>query len=127
MLSTTRMTTILPVKDMERARNFYENSLGLSSKGMKDDGGCILSSGDGSDIELMVRPESDTSDHTSVSFEVADLDSEMNALEGHGVTFEDYDLPGLKTEGHVATSAHEKCAWFTDTEGNILCIHQNLT
>lgn len=127
MLSITRMTTILPVKDMDRARNFYENSLGLRAKGMHDDGGCLLSSGDGSAIELLVRPDSDTSDHTSVSFEVADLASEMKALEDHGVRFEDYDLPGLKTEGHVATSAHEKCAWFMDTEGNILCIHQNLT
>lgn len=127
MLSTTKMTTILPVKDMDRARNFYENSLGLSSKGMQDDGGYLLSSGDGSGIELMVKPDSDTSDHTSVTFEVPDLDSEMKALEERGVRFEDYDLPGLKTEGHVASSAHEKCAWFTDTEGNILCIHQNLT
>jgi len=126
MLSTTRMTTILPVKDMERARNFYENSLGLSAQGMKDDGGCLISNGDGAAIELIVRPEADTSDHTSVSFEVPDLDSEIKALEGRGVTFEDYDLPGLKTEGHVATSPHEKCAWFTDTEGNILCLHQNL-
>ncbi|MFD1212869.1 VOC family protein [Arthrobacter sp. GCM10027362] len=126
MLSTAKMTTILPVKDMERARNFYEKSLGLASKGMQEDGTCILAGGDGPAIELIVRPEADTSDHTSVSFEVEDLASEMKSLEGHGIRFEDYDLPGLKTVDHVATSAQQKCAWFTDTEGNILCLHQNL-
>lgn len=126
MLSTAKMTAVLPVKDMERARGFYENSLGLPSLGMQADGSCILSSGGGSAIELMVKPEADTSDRTSVSFEVADLAAEMRALEERGIRFEDYDLPGLKTVDHVAADEHRKCAWFTDTEGNILCLHQNL-
>jgi predicted enzyme related to lactoylglutathione lyase len=126
MLSTTKITAVLPVKDMERARGFYEKSLGLPSRGMQEDGSCILGNGDGPAIELMVKPDADTSDRTSVSFEVADLAAEMRTLEEHGIRFEDYDLPGLKTVDHVATSGHQKCAWFTDTEGNILCLHQNL-
>jgi predicted enzyme related to lactoylglutathione lyase len=127
MLSTTKMTTVLPVKDMDRARNFYERTLGLQPTGALEQDTFLFSSGGGSALELMVKPNSDTSDHTSVSFEVEDLASEMKTLEEHGITFEDYDLPGLKTVDHVASSAHQKCAWFTDTEGNILCLHQNLS
>jgi hypothetical protein len=40
--------------------------------------------------------------------------------------FEDYDLPGLKTERHIATMGNEKAAWFKDPEGNILCLHQGM-
>ncbi|NKX53563.1 VOC family protein [Arthrobacter mobilis] len=127
MLSTTKMTTVLPVKDMDRARDFYGNRLGLQPVAAPEEGTAMFSSGGGSAIELMVKPNADTSDHTSVSFEVDDLASEMKTLEERGIRFEDYDLPGLKTVDHVATSEHQKCAWFTDTEGNILCLHQNLT
>lgn len=45
-------------------------------------------------------------------------------LEGRGVTFEDYDMPGLKTVGHVCEFGTEKAAWFNDPDGNVLCIHQ---
>jgi hypothetical protein len=43
---------------------------------------------------------------------------------GRRVRFEDYDLPDLKTVNHIFTTADERCAWFADTEGNILCIHE---
>ncbi|MGF9662625.1 MULTISPECIES: VOC family protein [Micrococcaceae] len=126
MLTTTKMTTVLPVKDMDRAREFYEKSLGLKAKGLLDADTFIFTSDGNTALELLRRPDLPASEHTAVSFEVADLDAEMKDLEGHGVRFEDYDLPGLKTENHIATSDHDRCAWFTDTEGNILCLHQNL-
>ena len=46
-------------------------------------------------------------------------------LRKRGVKFEDYDLPDLNTVNHVFSTEDEKCAWLTDTEGNILCLHQN--
>jgi hypothetical protein len=55
---------------------------------------------------------------------VEDIAAELSAPEPRGVAFEDYDLPGLKTVNHIAESATHKAAWFTDTEGNILCLHQ---
>jgi hypothetical protein len=58
-----------------------------------------------------------------MSFEVDDLESEIADLESRGVTFEDYDLPDLKTENHVATMGDEQAAWFMDPDGNILCVH----
>jgi hypothetical protein len=55
---------------------------------------------------------------------VSDITQEIRDLEARGVAFEDYDLPNLKTVGHVAVMGNEKAAWFCDPEGNILCIHQ---
>ena len=49
-----------------------------------------------------------------------------SAAIARGVVFEDYDLPGLKTVGHVCVLGSEKAAWFKDTEGNYLCIHEDL-
>jgi catechol 2,3-dioxygenase-like lactoylglutathione lyase family enzyme len=126
MLSTTRMTTVLPVKDLDRAKKFYHDALGLTALDGGDASTALYASDGGNSIELLVRPDVDTSDHTSLSFEVQDLGTEMHGLEERGIHFNDYDLPGLKTENHIATSEHQKCAWFPDSEGNILCLHQNI-
>jgi hypothetical protein len=50
----------------------------------------------------------------------------LKALTANGVVFEDYDFPGLKTQNKMCVLGSEKAAWFKDTEGNLLCIHQNL-
>ena len=50
----------------------------------------------------------------------------IDALQRAGVVFEDYDFPGLKTVNHVCVLGAEKAAWFKDTEGNILCIHEDI-
>lgn len=61
-----------------------------------------------------------------MSFEVADVEGELKALEDHGVTFEDYDVPGLTTVDHIAVMGSDKAAWFKDPDGNVLCLHQTL-
>ncbi|WP_026549125.1 VOC family protein [Arthrobacter sp. Br18] len=127
MLSTSKATTILPVKDMDRARGFYEKSLGLTPAGPMEEGSFLFSDDGHNGIELMLKPESGPSGNTELSFEVEDIAMELGALESQGVRFEDYDLPGLKTVNHIAEHDGLKAAWFTDTEGNILCLHQVLT
>jgi hypothetical protein len=47
-------------------------------------------------------------------------------LKRAGVVFEDYDFPGLKTVNHVCVLGAEKAAWFKDTEGNYLCLHEDI-
>lgn len=126
MLTKSHITTILPVRQMERARRFYEEQLGLMPLGMHDDGSCVMRCSDGGTVSLMPKPEGTKAEHTALSFEVDNIDAEIRDLEGRGVKFEDYDLPGLKTMNHVFTTTDEKAAWFTDPEGNILCIHQEL-
>ncbi|MBJ2120466.1 VOC family protein [Arthrobacter sp. MSA 4-2] len=124
MLSTSKATTILPVRDMDRARMFYEESLGLTPTGPMEEGTFLFSDDGRNGIELMLKPDGGPSGNTEVSFEVEDLASELKTLESKGVQFEDYDLPGLKTVNHVAESEAHRAAWFTDTEGNILCLHE---
>lgn len=124
MLSSSKVTTILPVKDMDRARNFYGKSLGLTEAGTMEEGTCLFSDDGHNGIQLMLKPDGDPSGNTELSFEVKDIAAELRALESNGVKFEDYDLPGLKTVDHIADNNGHKAAWFTDTEGNILCLHQ---
>lgn len=124
MLTKSRMTTMLPVTDADRAGRFYGETLGLRELGVTGDGTRQFMVGEGDAIGLMVAEEGAQSGHTAVSFEVGDLEAEIRDLQGRGVVFEDYDLPGLKTVDHIATMGEERAAWFCDTEGNILCLHE---
>lgn len=72
----------------------------------------------------MAAEEGAQSAHTVLTFEVEDITNEIKDLESRGVGFYDYDLPDLKTTDHVAVMGAEKAAWFADSEGNILCLHQ---
>ena len=119
MLSDASVTTMLPVKDMARARAFYERCLGFKPGGLKPDGKFVYTVG-GSTLALFPKPEGTKAEHTAMSFEVDNIDAEIRDLEGRGVKFEDYDLPGLKTMNHVFSTKDERCAWFTDPEGNII-------
>jgi catechol 2,3-dioxygenase-like lactoylglutathione lyase family enzyme len=124
-LASSRVTCMLPVKDLARARNFYEGSLGLEPLGAKPDGKFIYHCG-GTELALFPKPEGTRAEHTALSFRVERIDDAVKALEQRGVCFADYDLPGLKTVGHVCVLGAEKAAWFQDTEGNILCLHEDL-
>jgi len=124
MLTTTTITTMLPVTDVDRATRFYADTLGLHQRTASPDGGMIFDAGNGDAIGLMPAEPGAQSQHTVLSFEVADLPGEIQDLETRGVRFEDYDLPDLKTVDHIAELGGEKAAWFHDTEGNILCLHE---
>ena len=125
MLTNAPVTTMLPVKDLNRARAFYESKLGLKPVGLKPDGKFTYDCG-GATLALFPKEGGTKADHTAVSFRVPDIAATIAELERAGVTFEDYDFPGLKTVGHVCVLGAEKAAWFLDTEGNILCLHENL-
>jgi catechol 2,3-dioxygenase-like lactoylglutathione lyase family enzyme len=125
MLSNASVTTMLPVKDMKRARAFYEERLGLKPGGLNADGKFVYKVG-GSTLALFPKPEGTKAEHTAISFQVADIAASIKELKRAGVAFEDYDFPGLKTENHVCVLGAEKAAWFKDTEGNYLCLHEDL-
>jgi predicted enzyme related to lactoylglutathione lyase len=125
MLAGSRVTTMLPVVDMRRARAFYEDKLGLGA-GMERKNGEVVFQIDGTTVALYPRSQPTRADHTALSFEVKDIASEIRQLSSRGVVFEDYDLPGLKTVNSVCVLGSEKAAWFKDTEGNILCLHEDL-
>ncbi|WP_129664096.1 VOC family protein [Phytoactinopolyspora endophytica] len=122
MLTDAPVTTILPVNDLSRAAAFYRDQLGLEDLGESPGGNWALRTTAGARIELMAAEQGAQSKHTVISFEVEDLGGQIVELEGKGVKFEDYDEP-FKTTGHVATIDGHQAAWFTDTEGNFICLH----
>jgi len=125
-LASAPLTTILPVRDLDRARRFYVDTLWLTPVGARRDGPFVLRAGDGSHVSLFRKPEGTRAEHTALSFEVGDLDGAIARLEARGVAFHDYDLPGFRTIDRVCALPGERCAWFSDPEGNVLCVHQDV-
>ncbi|HSF35634.1 MAG TPA: VOC family protein [Nocardioides sp.] len=123
-LTHSTVAMMLPVSDVDRARTFYTESLGLDYTGTDQEGSAIYALDGGPTLVLLPRPGSRPSESTAMSFEVDDLTAEISDLEQRGVVFEDYDLPDLKTVDHVAVMGAEKAAWFKDPDGNVLCLHQ---
>ena len=123
MLGTAPVTTILPVVEADRARDFYDRVLGLRYEGKSGDGKHLFAIGSGA-LALLQKPDPPKGEHTAMSFEVTDIGRAVRELTDRGVVFEDYDLPGLKTVEKVCILGSEKAAWFKDTEGNILCVHE---
>ncbi len=127
-LATRPATTILTVADEARAKDFYGGALGLPVRGKDPTGMMILGLDGTASLGLMVDANAIHSGHTALTFEVDDLDATMADLEGHGVHFEDYDLPDLKTdEHHIYAAGDERVSWFADPDGNIICLHQGGT
>ncbi len=124
-LDAQQVTVMLPVRDLARAREFYERALALPTGVEKQDGKVVYHCG-GTELALFPKPEGTKAEHTAISFRVADIHASIAELEGRGVVFADYDLPGFKTVEHVCVLGSEKAAWFNDTEGNILCLHEDI-
>ena len=124
-LTQTTVTCMLPVKDLARARRFYEQALGLEAGTARPDGKFVYRCG-GTAIALFPKAEGTKAEHTAISFKVSDIGSAIAELKGRGVRFADYDYPGLKTVEHVCVLGSEKAAWFEDPEGNILCLHEDI-
>jgi len=124
-ITNSQVTCMLPVKDLARARRFYEECLGLAPVGLKPDGKFVYRCG-GTEIALFPKPEGTKAEHTALSFQVRDITASIAQLKSRGVKFADYDYPGLKTIEHVCVLGAEKAAWFEDPEGNILCLHEDI-
>jgi catechol 2,3-dioxygenase-like lactoylglutathione lyase family enzyme len=125
MLIQAPVMTMLPVKDMERARDFYVNKLGLEAEGLAADGKFVVRA-NGTRFGLIPKPEGTKAEHTALGFEVANLEAEIKDLKARGVRFHDYDFPNFKTVDHMIVLGTDRAAWFSDPEGNILCLHQPL-
>ena len=111
----------IPAKDLEGTRKFYEDVLGAKLQ-RETPGGLTYEIGD-SIFDLYPTQFAGTAQHTLGAFMVSDLRSVMADLRSKGVVFEQYDMPGLKTdEDGIADLGGELGAWFKDPEGNILAI-----
>jgi catechol 2,3-dioxygenase-like lactoylglutathione lyase family enzyme len=125
-LSTAPAATTLPAEDLERARAYYEDKLGLETETREDmPEGLFVHAGKGTLLFLYQRGRA-TAENTAVTFEVDDLEATVSELRSRGVQLEEYDFPGLKTVGGIASRDADRAAWFKDSEGNILCAHETL-
>jgi predicted enzyme related to lactoylglutathione lyase len=125
MLQQAPLYAHIPAKDVARARKFYEEKLGLKPK-EQIAGGVTYEFAKGTACFLYPTPNAGTSKASQAFWQVEDVEREVRELKARGVKFEDYDMPGMKTEGGIATAGGAKSAWFKDSEGNILALVQSL-
>ena len=125
MLKNAPIMPTIPVADAARAKQFYEGVLGFSAK-EEMPGGIVYDSGNGTYFFTYPSAGAGTSTATYASWQVDNLESEITNLKTKGVVFEEYDMPGLKTENSIMTAGDVKAAWFKDTEGNILGLIQRM-
>jgi catechol 2,3-dioxygenase-like lactoylglutathione lyase family enzyme len=124
MLTDSDIMAVLPAKDINRAKDFYRDKLGLEPSESMEDDSLTYRGGHGTGFLIYQTENAGTAKNTQMGWEVDNLEREMEELRGRGVVFEEYDQPGLKTENGVSTNDWGKAAWFLDSEGNILNISQ---
>ena len=125
MLKSAPIVPYIPVKDVARARTFYEQKIGLIPR-EEYAGGVFYECGQGSVVFMYPSPGAGTSKASTAFWSVDDIAAEVAALRSRGVVFEEYDMPGIKTVDGIATGGGAKTAWFKDTEGNILAVSERL-
>lgn len=124
MVDFREASATIPASDMERATAWYAEKLGLE----QTEGGEVGAYYQVGSTRFLLYPSqyAGTNQATAMSFEVDDIESAVNELKSKGVVFEDYDIPGVETENHIASFEAEgrviRSAWFKDSEGNILAI-----
>ncbi|MFG3206055.1 VOC family protein [Streptomyces sp. NPDC048192] len=129
VLSRARAATRLPARDLERARRFYADVLGLRPVDERP-GGLLYRCG-GTEFVVFRSTGASPGTFTQMGFEVDDLDAVVAELRRRGVVFEDVDAPGFRTRDGIAEvegnypskgARGERAAWFRDSEGNLLGI-----
>jgi predicted enzyme related to lactoylglutathione lyase len=122
MLQECRAGAAMPATDLERARKFYE---GLGFKGTDNPGGTVYECADGTGFMVFMSGGASNGTHTQLGFEVKGIEAEMEDLRSKGVTFEEYDMPGMKTENGLLRDPNMgTAAWFKDSEGNLISIFE---
>jgi predicted enzyme related to lactoylglutathione lyase len=125
MLKTAQLISYIPASNVTRAREFYEQKIGLKPK-EEYAGGVFYECGEGSQAFLYPSPGAGTSKASTAFWAVDDVAAEVAELKKRGVVFEEYNFPGVKMENSIATSGGAKTAWFKDSEGNIMAISQRI-
>ena len=129
MLEASKVAARIPAQYPQRARTFYAEKLGLESSAELP-GALLYRCGEG-EFALFESAGAASGDHTQMSWQVEDIEATVEWLRAHGVVFEEYDFPGLRTVNGIAEVAGnylskggvgEKAAWFRDSEGNLFGI-----
>jgi catechol 2,3-dioxygenase-like lactoylglutathione lyase family enzyme len=122
MLGKADATPMIAVRDLDQARQFYEDTLGLDTKDEMGDEALTMQSGD-TLINVYRSEFAGTNKATALTFRVDDVEKEVSELKEKGIFFEHYDnLPGLEQRGDLYVAEGFKTAWFKDPDGNILSL-----
>jgi predicted enzyme related to lactoylglutathione lyase len=126
MLSDSRVEANIPAEDIERAKAFYADKLGLVPDAEPMQGYLRYRTSGGTFFNVYQTEYAGRAGHTIAQFHVDDVESTVADLKAKGVTFEVYgDMPGVEWRGEVAVmGGMGKAAWFKDSEGNILCLDE---
>ena len=123
LLGTKDATATIAVKNLGAAKKFYEGTLGLTPTQSREPS--VISYRSGNSVLLVYESQyAGTNKATAVTWMVGerDVESIVEALKSKGVTFEHYDMPGMKREKDIHVSGSMKAAWFKDPDGNTLCV-----
>lgn len=125
MLNDCRVTAIAPAADLDRARAFYADSLGLTPA-EENEGGLTYRLGEGTELFLYPTEYAGRAGHTIAAFSVDDVAATVDELTARGVAFEKYDIPDMVWDGYVGSGPGMpgRVAWFKDSEGNIYALDE---
>jgi catechol 2,3-dioxygenase-like lactoylglutathione lyase family enzyme len=127
VLNDSKVTANVPVSDIDRARGFYADMLGLTPAD-ENPGGLVYTTGGGTTFFLYQTEYAGQAGHTIAQWHVSSVDDEVRELKAKGLEFEHYDMPGVTWEGDVARmEGMGSAAWFKDSEGNIMCLDDVMT
>jgi catechol 2,3-dioxygenase-like lactoylglutathione lyase family enzyme len=122
MLAGRDAITMIAVKDVEVAKRFYRDTLGLPPHGEENPEFVSFKSGN-TIVNVYRSRYAGTNEATTATWVVGEeLDSIVDALRGKGVTFEHYDLPDTVRHGDIHVAGDIRIAWFKDPDGNILSL-----
>jgi len=122
MLSKLEIHTTLPVQNLERARKFYADKLGLTP--MSETPAGLMYEGKNSWFLLFPSSGQSNGTFTQAGWGTDNIEAEVAELKARGVEFVEYNLPNFKTVNGIATMGANRSAWFKDSEGNLLGIVQ---
>lgn len=121
MLGDAQVYPVIAVADMDIAKEFYVNRLGMQLERENDTGTIVKSSN--SKLLLYVSEFAGTNEATAALWQVSNVDAVVDDLRGKGVSFEVYeDMEGVTLEGVVHIMDELRAAWFKDPDNNVLCI-----
>jgi catechol 2,3-dioxygenase-like lactoylglutathione lyase family enzyme len=122
MLGDKEAVANIAVKNLETAKKFYEETLGMTQIGAEGQEVIVFRSGS-STIYVYKSQYAGTNQATALTWVVGkDIEGVVQELKAKGVTFEHYDMPDVTRENDIHVAGNMKVAWFKDPDGNILNI-----
>jgi catechol 2,3-dioxygenase-like lactoylglutathione lyase family enzyme len=123
MLGNHPIAPVLLATDLAAAREFYHGKLGLQIA-REDENAIVFRCGGGTHLDVTKSTVGTADQQTQAAWQVSDIRAEVAELRARGVKVEDYDTPGLKTEGGIADIGFAWAAWIIDPGTNALGLLQ---